>query len=181
VKEIRIHGRGGQGSVITAELFAIAAFADGKYSQAFPYFGGERRGAPVQAFVRIDDRPIRVRSKVYNPDYVILQDPSLLGIVDVLQGLGEEGIILINSELTPAEIGLATKARVVTFPATKIALETLGIPITNTAIMGAFSALTGEISIDALKPAIEEKFSGELGEKNLLAATTAYERVRASL
>ncbi len=98
MKEIRIHGRGGQGSVTAAELIAVAAFEDGKWSQAFPYFGTERRGAPVTAFARISDRKIRVRSQVYEPDYVIVQDPSLLSSVDVASGLKSDGLIIVNSE-----------------------------------------------------------------------------------
>ncbi len=181
MKEIRIHGRGGQGSVITAEIFAIAAFEDGKYSQAFPRFGGERRGAPVEAFIRIGDKPIRLKSQVYNPDYVILQDTSLLQVVDVLQGLKPDGMILVNTEKSPEELGLQTQAQVITFPATQIALEILGAPITNTAIMGAFLAATDLISMKSLEPAVREKFPGDLGDKNVKAARKAYEKMREAL
>ncbi|MEW6661497.1 MAG: pyruvate ferredoxin oxidoreductase subunit gamma [Bacillota bacterium] len=172
MKEIRIHGRGGQGSVVLAEMFAVAAFAGGKYSQAFPYLGGggERRGAPVQAFARISDDPIRLRSRIKDPDYVIVQDVSLLGIVDVFKGLKSTGIVLINSEKEAKELG----ERVITVPATHIALEKLGVPITNTAIMGAFAAATGELTLDAVEKVIRSRFPGVLGERNAEAAAAAY-------
>jgi len=172
LKEIRIHGRGGQGSVVLAEMFAVAAFAGGKYSQAFPYLGGggERRGAPVQAFARISEDPIRLRSKIKEPDYVIVQDVSLLGIVDVFKGLKPTGAVLINSEKEAEEFG----KRVVTVPATHIAMENLGVPITNTAIMGAFAAATGELTIDAVENVIRSRFPGVLGERNAKAAAAAF-------
>lgn len=176
--EIRLHGRGGQGSVTAAELLAVAAFDDGREAQAFPAFGVERRGAPVMAFCRISDQPIRVRTQIYEPDYVILQDPTLLGTVDVLAGLKPSGTVLVNSERSPAEMNLATAARVVTFPATKIALEELGRPIMNTAILGAFSGISGAISFEAIERSIRHRFRGQLGERNIKAAQRAYELVK---
>ncbi len=173
--EIRIHGRGGQGSVTAAELLAVAAFDDGREAQAFPAFGVERRGAPVLAFCRIDSEPIRIRSQIYEPDYVIVQDPTLMDTVDVLAGLKPDGTVLINSEHAASELKLDTTARVVTFPATQIALETLGRPIMNTAIMGAFSGISGAISFEAIERSIRHRFPGELGEKNVEAARKAYE------
>jgi len=173
--EIRIHGRGGQGSVTAAELLAVAAFDDGREAQAFPAFGVERRGAPVMAFCRISDRPIRMRSQVYEPDYVIVQDPTLLGTVDVLAGLKADGTVLINTELPASDLKLDTRARVVTFPATQIAVEELGRPIMNTAIMGAFSGVSRAISFEAIERSIRHRFPGELGEKNVRAARRAYD------
>lgn len=177
MKEIRIHGRGGQGSVVTAELLAMAAFQDGKFSQAFPYLGGggERRGAPVQSFVRISNQAIRIRSKIYEPDYIIIKDPNLAEVVDVASGLKENGLILVNSEKPADELGFSSDLKVISIPATKIALETLNLPIMNTAIVGAFAAITGEFSIEAIKDAISQKFSKSLAEKNILAAERAYE------
>jgi len=182
MKEIRIHGRGGQGSVVTAELLGIAAYEGGKYSQAFPYLGGggERRGAPVQSFVRISDNPIRIRCKVYNPDYVIVKDITLIELVDVAQGLKQGGLIIVNSEKSAADLGFLKGLNVKTVPAKRIALETLGLPIMNTAIMGAFAAITGEFSIESIRKAVAQKFSGELSEKNIFAAQTAYEYVLAN-
>ena len=173
--EIRIHGRGGQGSVTAAELLAVAAFDDGREAQAFPAFGVERRGAPVLAFCRIDSEPIRIRSQIYQPDYVIVQDPTLMDTVDVLSGVKPDGTVLINTEHAAADLKLDTTARVVTFPATQIALETLGRPIMNTAIMGAFAGISGAISFEAIERSIRHRFPGELGEKNVQAARKAYE------
>ena len=173
--EIRIHGRGGQGSVTAAELLAVAAFDDGREAQAFPAFGVERRGAPVLAFCRIDSEPIRIRSQIYQPDYVIVQDPTLMDTVDVLSGVKPDGTVLINTEHAAADLKLDTTARVVTFPATQIALETLGRPIMNTAIMGAFAGISGAISFEAIERSIRHRFPGEMGEKNVQAARKAYE------
>jgi pyruvate ferredoxin oxidoreductase gamma subunit len=173
--EIRIHGRGGQGSVTAAELLAVAAFDDGREAQAFPAFGVERRGAPVLAFCRIDSERIRIRSQIYEPDYVIVQDPTLMETVDVLAGVKPDGTVLVNTEHAAADLKLDTTARVVTFPATQIALETLGRPIMNTAIMGAFAGISGAISFEAIERSIRHRFPGELGEKNVQAARKAYE------
>jgi pyruvate ferredoxin oxidoreductase gamma subunit len=178
MKEIRIHGRGGQGSVVTAELLAIAAFESGKYSLAFPFLGGggERRGAPVQTFVRLDDNPIRLRSQVVEPDYVVLQDWSLMEIVDVTLGIKENGILLVNTEKSAQELNVAAKnnIRIKTVPASKIALEILGMSITNSAIMGAFAAITNEINIESIARALADKFSGSIAEKNIAVARAAY-------
>ena len=177
VKEFRIHGRGGQGSVVTAELFAITAFKNGKYSQAFPYLGGggERRGAPVQTFVRVDEQPILIRNMIHEPDYVIVQDLSIAKIVDVTEGVKAGGMIVINTERTPDEIELKGNFIIRTVPATRIALEETGRPIMNTAIMGAFAAYSAEFSLEALKLAVEEKFSSEIAAKNIAAVNRAYQ------
>ena len=176
--EIRLHGRGGQGSVTAAELLAVAAFDDGREAQAFPAFGVERRGAPVTAFCRMSDQPIRVRTQIYSPDYVIVQDPTLMESVDVLAGLKPDGTVLINSERKPEELKLKTTARVVSVPATKIAVEELGRPIMNTVLLGAFAGVSGMISFEAIERSIRHRFKGELGEKNIKAARRAYELVK---
>jgi len=176
--EIRLHGRGGQGTVTAAELLAVAAFDDGKEAQAFPAFGVERRGAPVMAFCRISDGPIRLRTQIYDPDYVIVQDPTLMDSVNVLAGLKPDGTVLINSEHTSEDLKLNTKARVVAFPATQIALEELGRPIMNTVLLGAFAGLSGMISLEAIERSIRHRFPGELGEKNIKAAERAYKLMR---
>lgn len=173
--EIRVHGRGGQGSVTAAELLGFAAHSDGKYAQAFPSFGSERMGAPVQAFVRISDRPIRIRSQVYKPKYVIVQDPTLLEVVNVLDGLHEDGLLLINSKKEASALGINTKAKVRTIPAMEIALEVIGRPIMNTTLLGAFAAATGEISLEGIRKAIQHKFPGSVGEKNIAAAFKAFD------
>jgi pyruvate ferredoxin oxidoreductase gamma subunit len=176
--EIRLHGRGGQGTVTAAELLAVAAFDDGREAQAFPAFGVERRGAPVVAFCRISDQPVRIRSQIYQPDYVVVQDPTLLEAVDVLSGLKPDGTVLINSEHPAADLKLDTSARVITFPATKIAMEELGRPIMNTAILGALSGLSGMISFEAIERSIRHRFPGELGDRNIKAARRAYEAIK---
>lgn len=176
--EIRLHGRGGQGAVTAAELLAVAAFDDGKEAQAFPAFGVERRGAPVMAFCRISDGPIRIRTQIYEPDYVIVQDPTLMETVNVLAGLKPDGAVLVNCEATPEELHLDTTARVITFPATRIALEELGRPIMNTVLLGAFAGCSGMISFQAIERSIGHRFSGELGERNIRAARRAYELMK---
>jgi pyruvate ferredoxin oxidoreductase gamma subunit len=177
LRELRIHGRGGQGSVTAAELIAVAAFKSGVYSQAFPAFGVERRGAPVQAFVRFSDSRIRLRSQVYEPDYIIVQDSSLIKDVDVFSGLKEGGIAIINTEKA-LTFPVPETAKIITIDATSIALEMLGVPITNTSLMGAFAAASGEISVEALEEAIKDRFTGSLAEKNINAANRAFTLVK---
>jgi pyruvate ferredoxin oxidoreductase gamma subunit len=167
---IRIHGRGGQGSVTAAELIAAAAFYDGKSSQAFPNFGVERRGAPVTAFVRIDDNFIRLRSQVYNPDYVIIQDPTLIGGVDVFAGLKKDGVAIINTDKDEETKGVNTMA----VPAVDIAIEIIGRPIVNTILLGAFAGRSGLISLKSVEKAISEQFSKEIAAKNILAARAGF-------
>ena len=171
--EIRIHGRGGQGNVAAAELLSIAAFKDGKFAQAFPSFGAERIGAPVQAFVRIDDKKIRTREEVRTPDYLIVQDSFLIGAVPVLDGIKPDGLILVNSDEAPEDLNIKTTARVETIPATEIALEIIGRPIPNAIMIGAFCSLTGLVSIGAVQEAIMEKFPGRVGENNIAALERA--------
>ena len=174
MKELRLHGRGGQGVVTAAELIAQAAFADGKYAQAFPSFGSERMGAPVQSFVRISDEPIRSRNQIYEPDYLIVQDATLIGAIDVAAGLKSSGLMIIDTEKQPAELKLNTKAKILTVPATKIALEIIGRPIQNTTLLGYFAAVTGLISFDGVKRAIEHRFPGPIAKKNIAAVEKAF-------
>jgi len=177
LRELRIHGRGGQGSVTAAELIAVAAFKSRIYSQAFPAFGVERRGAPVQAFVRFNDSKIRLRSQIYEPDYIIVQDSSLIKDVDVFSGLKPGGIAIVNTE---GELGVKMPegVKLITIDATTIALEVLGLPITNTSLMGAFAAATGEIEFPALEEALRERFPPALADKNIRAAKRAYDLVK---
>ena len=177
MRELRIHGRGGQGSVTAAELIATAAFTGGVYSQAFPAFGVERRGAPVQAFVRFSDKKIRLRSQVYEPDYIIVQDSTIIRDVDVFAGMSEGGIAIINTEKN-IESKIPDGVKSIIIDATKIAIEEIGRPITNTTLMGAFAAASGEITIEALEGAINDRFSGKLAETNINAAIRAYNLVK---
>jgi len=177
VEQIRIHGRGGQGSVTLAHLVAEAAFESGAWAQAFPAFGVERRGAPVEAFARIDDEPITDRSQVRSPSYVIVQDPTLVEIVDVAEGLREDGTLLVNTEESPEDLGLETEAEVVTVDATSIAREHLGRPIANTALLGALAGASDVLEVDSVRTVTESSFEGEIGEKNVRAADAAYAEV----
>jgi pyruvate ferredoxin oxidoreductase gamma subunit len=176
MKEIRFHGRGGQGVVTAADLLAMAAFYDDKFCQAFPAFGVERRGAPVLAFARIDDKPVRRRNQISSPDYVVVQDSTLLEVIDVSQGLKEGGAAIINTSKKPGDIMLDSVEKVYTVDGTKIALDVLGRPIVNTVMLGIFSGITGDVSIEGVKKAVEKRFSGKLQEKNLKAVEMAYEK-----
>jgi pyruvate ferredoxin oxidoreductase gamma subunit len=177
MRELRIHGRGGQGSVTAAELIATAAFTAGVYSQAFPAFGVERRGAPVQAFVRFSDEKIRLRSQIYEPDYIIVQDSTLIHDVDVFAGMTTGGIAIINTEKND-KYNLPEGVKLITIDATKIAIEEIGLPITNTTLMGAFAAASGEITLEALEGAIRDRFNGKLADTNVAAAKRAYSMIK---
>ena len=177
--EIRWHGRGGQGAVTSAELLAQAAISEGKYAQAFPSFGPERRGAPVQAFNRIDSKePVRIRVDLTEPDVVVVLDPSLLSIVNVTSGLKENGMVIINTRKTAKEIKseFGINYPVATVNATKIAREQLGVPIVNTTMLGAVIKTTGAIKKESAHAPLEKRF-GRLGERNIKAMETAYEEV----
>ena len=177
MKELRIHGRGGQGSVTAAELIATAAFEGGVFPQAFPMFGVERRGAPVQAFVRFADKKIRLRSQIYEPDYIIVQDSTLIKDVNVFAGMRKGGIAIVNTA-KPGAWNVPDGVRLVAVDATGIALEVLGVPITNTSLMGAFAAASGEIALEAMEHAIEHRFKEEIARKNVEAARRAYNIVK---
>ncbi|VVB59917.1 Pyruvate synthase subunit PorC [uncultured archaeon] len=180
LKQIRVHGRGGQGAVTCAELLATAAFKDGKQCQAFPFFGVERRGAPVTAFCRIDDKEIRTHEQVYEPDYVMVLDSSLLENVNVAEGLGSKGIIVINTLEDAKNLKIKTSAAVKTIDVTKIALELIGKPFVNAPMLGAFVAATGLVSIDSLLKSVEENFEGAIAQKNIAAVKKAYELMKNS-
>lgn len=176
--ELRIHGRGGQGAVTASQILAIAAFHDGKQSQAFPNFGVERRGAPATAFVRIDDKPINIRCHVYNPDMVLVLDASLIDVVKVTEGLKDGGTLIVNSNKSPKELGVKGNFKIFTSDATSVAMEILGKNIVNTALLGAFAKVTGLISIEALYKGVEEIFEGrgKFQELNERAVKAVYEK-----
>lgn len=176
--EIRIHGRGGQGNVTASEFLADAAFADGLYAQAFPMFGSERHGAPVTAYVRVSDRPIRLRSQIYEPDHVIVQDASLFAAIDVLEGLKDGGLVIANTARPARELGVPGKYRTVTVPATELALRIVEKPIINTIMVGAFAAASGEIGLRALEASVRSRYPGELGEKEIVAMREAFDHVK---
>ena len=183
--QVRIHGRGGQGVVTAADLLSIAAFAEGRFSLAFPSFGSERMGAPVVAFVRIADSPIRSHEPVTAPDALIVQDATLLHQVDVFSGLPPEGFCLINSERDIGEMGLGDVLRLpdrwVTVPATELARAHTGRPVPNVVLLGGFAALTGAVSLGSVLTAVRERFAGRLGDTNAAAAEEAFALVRERL
>jgi pyruvate ferredoxin oxidoreductase gamma subunit len=187
VYEVRIHGRGGQGVVTAAELLSVAAFLAGQQAQAFPSFGSERMGAPVMAFCRIDDVPIRLREPVLTPDAVVVVDATLLHQMDVLSGLSDRGVVLVNSARTARELGLVDmvarqgEGRVVTIDATELARYHLGRPLPNICLLGAFCALTGRVQMGSLEAAVRQRFPGAVGDQNVRAAHAAYDALKESV
>ena len=182
--QIRIHGRGGQGVVTAAEMLSSAAFEQGQHAQAFPSFGSERTGAPVVAFCRMDDREIRLREPILAPDVLIVQDPTLLHQVDVFQGLQPDGYVLINTKRSFDELGLAEISqrfrheRLITVPATEIAMRLLGRPLPNAVLLGGFAALSGLITLEAVEHAIRHKFKGQVAQANVAGANEAFAYVQ---
>ena len=176
--ELRFHSRGGQGGVVAGKLLAVAVFKEGRYVQSFPTFGVERRAAPVMAFVRIDDRPIRIRTQIYNPDHIIILDQSLLQMLDVTQGLKPGATILINTEKKPTDFDFGPDFKVVTIDASSIAakhgLGSVTQPIVNTSILGAIAKVLKVVKIESVVAAIEEDVPAKQ-EANAAAAKEAYE------
>ena len=180
--EIIFHGRGGQGAVTAANLLVSAALRDGNTGvQAFPFFGAERRGAPVRAFARISEDEIHLRSEIYEPDIVLVLDESIIGIVDVTSGLKKEGIILINTTKKPKEFDFSKKFKVATVDATGIAIKydilVGGIPVVNTPILGAVPKILKKVTLDSIQKAITEKWKSSLADQNVKATNDAYSSV----
>ncbi len=178
--EIRFHGRGGQGTVVAAKTLADALLKEGKWVQAFPEFGVERRGAPVYAFIRIDDKPIILHCKVYEPDHIVVLDPALLEAIDVTAGLKEGGWIIINTVRKPDELNFPQKYKVATVDATGIALKyglgSKAAPIVNTPMLGAFARVMGIVKLSSVIEAIKENVPAK-PEENAKAAEEAYNSV----
>ena len=175
--EIRWHGRGGQGAVTSAELLAQAAISEGKYAHAFPSFGPERRGAPVLAFVRIGGtEPIKIRAEITEPDAVVVLDPGLLPIVNVTSGLKSGGIVILNTRKEAEQIReeFGINGLLATVDATRIARELLGVPITNTTMVGAVIKAMGVVGTESLLEPLQHRF-GRLAEKNISAMKRAYD------
>ncbi len=180
--EIRFHGRGGQGAVTSAEVLATAAINSGKFAQAFPSFGPERRGAPVIAFSRIADHKILNRTKIYNPDIVIVLDPSIMKIVDVTSGINDNGVVVANTKLSPEEMKAIFKKsniRCATVNATKIALDILKRPITNIVMLGALLKANNVVDMEYFLEPLEARF-GKIAAKNMEACKKAFEEVKIS-
>lgn len=182
--EIRIHGRGGQGSVTAAELLSLAAENCEKFSQAFPYFGVERRGAPVVAFIRIDSKFILTREQVYNPDYVLIQDSTLVEAPEVQQGVTDKTTVIINSSLDANywKKYFKAKVRIYTVPATDLAMEYIGKPIVNTVLLGAFAKICPDLNLAGAQKAVSqylgENFPPDLVAKNLAAVKAGYDFIK---
>jgi pyruvate ferredoxin oxidoreductase gamma subunit len=174
--EIRYHGRGGQGAVTSAELVAIAAIEEGKFAQAMPAFGAERRGAPVLAFNRVDTSKIRLRTNVYNPDHIIVLDASLFGAVDVTSGLNPEGYIIANTRMNAKELRdkFGFTNPIAHVDASQIARDVIGIPITNTTMIGAFLKVTDLVELSSIRDAIIVRFGEKLGARNFASLEKAY-------
>jgi len=179
--EVRWHGRGGQGAVTSVELLAVSAIAAGKYAQGFPSFGAERRGAPVAAFTRIDDKQIKVRSGIYEPDIVLVLDSSLIGVVNVTDGLKPNGKLIINTPKKPEEIRkeLNFSGTIATVDGTGIARKEMGVPIANTTMIGALLKVIGIMGLDTMKDAVEHRF-GRIAQKNLSAMKRSYDEIKIS-
>lgn len=177
--EIRFHGRGGQGTVVASKILADAIAKEGNYVQAYPEFGVERRGAPVFAFIRIDDKPIYDKSRIYKPDHVVVVDPTLVDVIDVTEGLKEGGMIIVNTDKNPEELKFPDKLKVVAINATGIAVKhklgTLAAPIVNTSVVGAVVKILNLANIKSLLEAVRENVPMK-PEENTAAAKEAYEK-----
>jgi pyruvate ferredoxin oxidoreductase gamma subunit len=178
MKEIRIHARAGQGAITTASLLGYAYFLKGMYPYAVPHFGAARMGAPMNSFVRVDSKPVRLRSQIYEPDYVIIVDPTLIRGFNCFSGLKEKGIAIINGKEENLEVPKLRPSQKIFFvPANEIALKTIGRPLGNTALLGAFCAATGELSLDILFEAIKKRFVDKIQEVNILAAKQGFDYI----
>ena len=180
--EVRIHGRGGQGVVTAAELLSEAAFHEGRHAQAFPSFGSERTGAPVVAYCRVSESPIRVREPVMAPNALIVQDSTLIHQVDLFAGLRHDGYVLVNSARSLHDLGLedllqGRAGRVLTVPASDLAREHIGRPLPNAVLLGALAALTGLVHLPSVTGAIAARFPTKIADANIAAATAAYELI----
>jgi len=182
--EVRWHGRGGQGAKSAAQFLAEAALLSGKHIQAFPEYGPERAGAPIRAFTRIDDSAIRIHSSVTNPDIVVVIDPTLIS-EDILDGLKDDGILVANTSQSPEQLRKSLdfkQGKVVTIDATKVALDTIGVPMPNTPMLGALLKVKEIVSMESLKEQIRDKFLKKIGEDktnaNIEAIKKAYEEAQ---
>lgn len=178
MKEIRIHARAGQGAITTAALLGFSYFNEGKYPYAFPNFGAARMGAPMNAFVRVDSKPVRLRSQIYEPNYVIIVDPTLMRGYNCFSGLKEDGIIIINGKEDIQLPKLKAKQKIFVVPASEIALRNIGRPMGNTTLIGAFAAATGELKLDNIVAVVKNRFSGKAQEGNITSVKEGFEYVR---
>jgi pyruvate ferredoxin oxidoreductase gamma subunit len=178
MKEIRIHARAGQGAITTAVLLGEAYFREGRYAYCFPHFGAARMGAPMNAYVRVDDKPVRLRSKIYEPDYVLVSDSTLMRGFNCLSGLKEDGIAIINEGDDIQIPKQKARQKIFVVPGNKIAMETIGRPIVNTVLLGAYAAASGQIKIEDLIEAIKKRMKGKIAEGNIEAAKRGFDFVK---
>jgi pyruvate ferredoxin oxidoreductase gamma subunit len=180
--EVRFHGRGGQGAVTSAELVALAAIEDGKFAQSMPSFGPERRGAPVQAYLRVSKDQIRVRAEVLNPDVVVVLDDGLIEIMDITSGLKDGGLVVVNTKQTVDELRkkMNYRGKLAIVDALTIALETLKVPITNTTMIGALLAASDLVPVNLVADQINKRFNPKLAERNISALRRAADDTKIS-
>ena len=181
MKEIRIHARAGQGAITTASLLGYAYFLKGMYPSAFPHFGAARMGAPMNAFVRVDSKPVRLRSQIYEPDYVIIVDATIMRGFNCFSGLKDNGIAIINQREGVEIPKMGARQKAFILPANEIAVKTIGRPLGNTALLGAFCAATQELDLETLSEAIRKRFPGKLQEGNLAAAKEGFDFVKSQI
>ncbi len=178
MKEIRFHGRGGQGAVLAARMLAIACVAEGKHVASFPMYGFERRGAPVVAFTRIDDKDIREKTQIYNPDCLVVVDPGLMNLPTLFSGLKPGGILILNSS-RPLDKQLNENLKLAgVVNATQVAVEEVGRDVPNTCLLGAFAATTGWVDLKSILSSLEEYFSGDLLQRNMRSAERGFREVK---
>ncbi|MBI4846890.1 MAG: 2-oxoacid:acceptor oxidoreductase family protein [Candidatus Omnitrophica bacterium] len=180
MKEIKIYARAGQGAITTASILGFAYFIEGKYPYAFPHFGAARMGAPMNAFVRVDDKPVRLRCQIYEPDYILIMDATLMRGFNCFKGIHDKGIAIINGKEDFKLSDNKIKQQIYAVPANDIAISTIGRPLGNTAMLGAFVAATGEIKLESLIGAVKHRFFGKSVEQNILAVTKGYEYIKKS-
>jgi len=178
MKEIRIHARAGQGAITTANILGEAYFIKGLYAYAFPHFGAARMGAPMNAFVRVDANPVRIRSQIYEPDYVIIVDSTLMRGTNCLAGLSEKGIVVINEREGIQIPRPKLKQKIYAVPANNIAQEVIGRPLGNTVLLGAYAAATGELDLETIQEAVRRRFTGKIQEGNLEAVKRGFEFIK---
>ncbi|MBP7216352.1 MAG: 2-oxoacid:acceptor oxidoreductase family protein [Candidatus Omnitrophica bacterium] len=178
MKEIRIHARAGQGAITTAALLGYAYFQRGMYPYAFPNFGAARMGAPMNAFLRVDAQPVRLRSQIYEPDYVLIVDPTLMRGFNCFAGLQDSGIVILNQKETEGLPKVKAKQKLFALPANEIAMKYIGRPLGNTTLIGAFAAATGDFDLDVLIGVIKQRFAGKIQQGNIDAAKAGFEFVK---
>jgi len=181
LQEIRWHGRGGQGAWTASELLAKAAILEGKHVQSFPEFGPERMGAPLAAYTRISDEPIKLHCSIYNPNLAVVLDPTLLKTVKVTNGLTEDGALVVNTQESPADLRRklnVASQKIWVVPATDIAIKILNVPITNTAMLGAATRAASLVNLESIETVVRERFRQELAERNVAVIREAYKEAK---